>query len=89
MKSIPCTVANLNPAELKRKINDCQAQLIRVAAPIRMPVQAKNKRRKKDIKHTLPGWRRSTTPGNPNPFLERQKLEELRRAAEPVWDKKN
>lgn len=79
----------LNPAELKRKINKCQSRLIRMAAPIRMPVKPKKIRRKKDVKHTRPGWRRESIPGNPNPFLERQRLEELRRAVDKIEDTRN
>jgi len=77
----------LNPAKLKRKINSCQAKLIRMAAPIRMPLKPKNIRRKKEVKHTLPRWRRDSNPRNPNPFLERQKLEELRRAVDKLGDR--
>ena len=57
-----------------------------MAAPIRMPVKPKNIRRKKEVKHTLPKNRRELIPGNPNPFLERQRLEELRRAVDKIHD---
>lgn len=78
----------LNPAELKRKINDCQSRLIRMAAPIRMPLAPVKIRRKKEIKHTVPIWRRETIAANPNPFLEWQRIEELRRASELAWNKR-
>jgi len=78
---------NLNPAELKRKINDCQKQLIKMAAPIRQHVKPKNIRRNKIIEHTKPKGRRDFIPAVPNPFLERQRIEELRRAAEKVWNR--
>ena len=78
----------LNPAELKRKINDCQSKLIRMAAPIRKPLEPVRIRRKKEMKHTVPVWRREMIASNPNPFLERQRIEEMRRAAELVWDKR-
>ena len=29
------------------------------------------------------------SPDNPNPFLKRQRIVEMRRAAEKVWDKRN
>ena len=74
----------LNPVELKRKINDCQSRLIRMAAPIRMPLEPVNIRRKKEVKHTTPISRRESNSGYPNPFLERQRLVELRRASEKL-----
>lgn len=80
--------ANLNPADLKRKINDCQARLIHMAAPLRAPLEVVNVRRKKEMKHTVPKWRRETSPANHNPFLERQKIEELRRATELVLNER-
>lgn len=70
----------LNPVELKRKINDCQKGLIRIAAPTRMPLVPVNIRRKKEVKYTVPIWRRDGSSKNPNPFIERQRFEELRRA---------
>jgi hypothetical protein len=76
---------SLNPAELKRIINDCQSKLIKMAAPIRKNVKPKKIRRDKIIKHTKPKNRREFIPAIPNPFLERQRIEELRRAAEKVW----
>jgi hypothetical protein len=76
----------LNPVKLKKRINECQSKLIRMAAPIRKPVKPKNIRRKKEVKHTLPKNRRELIPGNPNPFLERQRLEELRRAVDKIHD---
>ena len=39
-------------------------------------------------KNTLPKWRREIIAGSPNPFIERQQMEELRRAAKTVWDKR-
>lgn len=78
--------ADLNPVELKRKINDCQKRLIRMAAPFRKPLAPVNIRRKKEMKHTLPVWRREIIASNPNPFIERQRMEELRRASELVWN---
>jgi len=78
----------LNPVELKQKINECQANLIHSATPIRKPVKAKKKRRKKEMKHTIPVGRRESNPKNPNPFLEKQKLEEMRRAAQLVWNQR-
>jgi hypothetical protein len=80
---------NLNPAELKRKINECQSRLIRMAAPIRAPLEVVKIRRKKEVKHTTPTWRREMSPTNPNPFLERQRLEEMRRATELVLSQRN
>ena len=76
----------LNPVEIKNKINECQSKLIRMAAPMRKPNKIVKIRRKKEIKHTKPKWRRNLTPDNPNPFLERQKFEEMKRAVE-VLDK--
>jgi hypothetical protein len=75
---------NLNPADLKRKINDCQARLIRIAAPIRVPLEPVHIRKKKQMKHTIPVWRREMSSSNSNPFLNRQRIEELRRATEKV-----
>lgn len=57
-----------------------------MAAPMRKPNKIVKIRRKKEIKHTKPKWRRDLTPDNPNPFLERQKFEEMKRAVE-VLDK--
>ncbi len=79
--SIRIVYRDLNPVELKRKINECQSRLIRVAAPIRASSELVKVRRKKEIKHTVPIWRREAIAANPNPFLERQKIEELRRAS--------
>ncbi len=78
----------LNPRELKRKINDCRKRLIRLAAPIRAPNKRVKVRRQKETKHTTPRWRRNLQPDSPNPFLERQRMEEMRRAAATVWDKR-
>ena len=78
----------LNPAELKRKINFCQEQLIHLAAPLRAPNEIVNVRRKKMVNHTKPGSERNHNPHNPNPFLEKQKFEEMRRAAKLIWDKR-
>jgi len=81
--------SELNPALLKRTINQCQAELIHMAAPIRMPLAPVRVRRKKEIKHTLPVWRREQSAAKPNPFLERQRIEELKRASNLVLDKRN
>ena len=78
----------LNPVDLKRKINECQSKLIRMAAPIRMPVKPKNIRRKKQDQHTIPKWRRDNVTQKINPFLERQRMEEMRRATDLVLDKR-
>jgi transposase len=37
----------------------------------------------------LARWRRDSNPGNPNPFLERQRLEELRRAVAKIEETRN
>ena len=83
-ESVRAIYTDLNPADLKRKINECQSRLIRMAAPIRASSELVKVRRKKEIKHTVPIWRREITPTNPNPFLERQRMEELRRASEMI-----
>jgi hypothetical protein len=83
------TYKSLNPAELKRKINDCQKRLIRSAAPLRAPTKLVKVRRPKEIKHTTPRWRRDRLADLPNPFLERQRIEELRRAADSIQTKRN
>ena len=84
-KALLCAAYDgLNPADLKRKINDCQSRLIRMAAPLRAPLEVVKVRRKKEVKHTVPKWRRELAPTNPNPFLERQMMEELRRATEKI-----
>jgi len=95
-KDIPVSVKNqlrkiykdLNPAELKRIINDCQRKLIKMAAPVRAPIKKVRVRRPKEIKHTKPQSRRDFNPQSPNPFLERQKMEEMKRAAEIIWKKR-
>ena len=87
-KSMRAFYETLNPADLKRKINDCQARLIRMAAPIRVPLEPVKIRRKKQMKHTLPVGRRVMSSANPNPFLERQRIEELRRATDLVLSKR-
>ena len=87
--SVRRVYSGLNPADLKRKINDCQSRLIRMAAPIRVPIEPVRIRRKKQMKHTLPVGRREMCPSNPNPFLARQRIEELRRATEMVCEKRN
>ena len=79
---------DLNPVDLKRKINDCQSRLIKMAAPVRKPFEIVKVRRKKEMKHPMPQWRRETIATNPNPFLERQRKVELQRAAETVWNKR-
>ncbi len=80
---------DLNPADLKRKINNCQSRLIHMAAPQRASTELVKVRRKKAIKHTTPVWRREMIASNPNPFLERQRLEELRRASDLVSNQRN
>jgi hypothetical protein len=75
---------DINPVDLKRKINECQSRLIHMAAPQRSSTELVKVRRKKTIKHTTPVWRREMIVSNPNPFLERQRMEELRRASELV-----
>lgn len=71
----------LNPADLRRKINKCQANLIQSAAPIRKPAKAKKIRRNKELPHKVPISRRNgNNSQNPNPFLEKQKMEEMKRA---------
>ncbi|MBU4270225.1 DDE-type integrase/transposase/recombinase [Candidatus Dependentiae bacterium] len=80
--------AGLNPASLKRIINHYQADLIHMAAPIRVPIAPVRIRRKKEMKHTLPVWRREMIATKPNPFLERQRIEELKRASNLVLDKR-
>lgn len=95
--SIPAEVKNyvsaiyndLNPAELKRKINKCQSRLIHMAAPLRASPEIVKVRRKKEMKHTTPEWRREMSPKNPNPFFERQRIEEMRRATEVVLNQRN
>jgi hypothetical protein len=87
--SIRKTYSDLNPVDLKRKINDCQSRLIRMAAPIRVPLEPVNIRRKKQMSHTLPVGRREMSPSNPNPFLARQRIEELRRATDKLCDMRN
>ena len=70
----------LNPVALKNAINDCQNQLINMAAPKRASLTKVKVRRPKEVRHTVPKWRRDSNPQNPNPFLERQRLTEMRRA---------
>lgn len=65
----------LNPAELKRKINECQNRLIHLAAPLRAPNEIVKVRRKKMLTHTINPKERNHNTNNPNPFLERQKFE--------------
>lgn len=72
--------AQLNPVALKRQINECQMELIRMAAPKRAPLKIVKVRRQKEVRHTTPLWRRDSNPQSPNPFLERQRAVELRRA---------
>ncbi|WP_078125339.1 DDE-type integrase/transposase/recombinase [Leptospira alexanderi] len=78
--------SSLNIFELKEKINQLQAQIVRSAAPIRNPIEKVRIRRKKGITHTIPVWRREINSETKNPFIERQRIEELRRAAQKVWD---
>jgi len=78
----------LNPVELKRNINECQSKLVRMAAPIKMPVKPKNIRRKKQDQRKTPKSRRDNVSTKANPFLERQRMEELRRATDLVLKKR-
>ncbi|EMY70168.1 integrase core domain protein [Leptospira vanthielii serovar Holland str. Waz Holland = ATCC 700522] len=78
----------LNVFELKNKINTWQNEFVKLAAPIRNPIEKVKVRRKKGIVHTLPKWRREVNSDIKNPFLERQRVEEMRRAAEQVWEKR-
>lgn len=78
----------LNPADLKRKINECQNRLIHLAAPLRAPNEIVKVRRKKMVTHTMSPKERNHNLNNPNPFLERQKFEELRRAAKLIWEQR-
>lgn len=68
---------SLNPAELRRQINRCQASLIRVAAPIRAPIEKVKIRRRKEVRHTKPAYQREKEF---DPFTKRQRMEEMRRA---------
>ncbi|MBN2435165.1 MAG: transposase family protein [Spirochaetes bacterium] len=86
--SIRAIYKTLNPAELKRKINEYQAKLIRIAAPIRLPIKPVRIRRKKQMQHTVPVGRREQSATNANPFLQRQRIEELRRATDTVLSKR-
>lgn len=86
--SIKAIYKDLNPAELKRKINECQAKLIHMAAPIRVPAQPVKIRRKKQMQHTLPVGQRERSKANSNQFIQRQNLEEMRRATERVLSKR-
>lgn len=76
---------NLNLFELKNKINECQSDLVKLAAPIRNSTEKVRVRRRKGIVHTIPKWRRELNSDTSNPFLERQRMEEMRRAGEKVW----
>jgi len=67
----------LNPAELRRQIDRCQAALIRVAAPIRAPIEKVHIRRRKEVRHTKPAYQREKAF---DPFTKRQRMEEMRRA---------
>ena len=95
-KDVPTSVKNkikriykkLNPVELKRNINECQSKLVRMAAPIRMPAKPKNIRRKKQDQRKTPKSRRDNVNTKANPFLERQRMEELRRATDLVLKKR-
>lgn len=79
---------NLNLFELKNQINTWQNEFVKLAAPIRNPIEKVKVRRKKGIVHTIPKWRREVNSDTKNPFLERQRMEEMRRAAEQVWEKR-
>lgn len=87
-KGIRKIYKHLNPVELKRKINECQRQLIQSAAPFMKPEKPIKIRRRKEIKHTLPKGRRNTSPAKPNPFLERERIEKLRKNANLVWSER-
>ncbi|MBF3311291.1 transposase family protein, partial [Leptospira borgpetersenii serovar Hardjo-bovis] len=78
---------NFDLSSIKNEINQLQDDLIKIAAPIRSPNVKVRKRRKKAIYHTTPKWRREFSPTSSNPFLQRQKMQELRRAAETVWNR--
>ncbi|TGL75230.1 ISNCY family transposase, partial [Leptospira levettii] len=78
----------LNIFELKNQINHWQNEFVKIAAPIRNPIDKVNVRRKRGILHTTPKWRREVNSDTKNPFLERQRVEEMRRAAEQVWVKR-
>jgi len=79
----------LNPAELRRKINECQSVLIQSAAPYKKR-KPENIRRKKELPHTVsPGRRDGLIKQNPNPFLEKQKIEEMRRAIKTLDNGRN
>jgi len=82
------TFEKLNLFELKNQINQLQNEFVKLAAPIRNPIDIVKVRRKKGIVHTLPKWRREVNSDTKNPFLERQRVEEMRRAAEQVWRKR-
>lgn len=79
---------NLDLSSIKTEINQLQDDLIKIAAPIRSPNVKVRKRRKKAIYHTIPKWRREFSPTTSNPFLQRQKMQELRRAAEKILNKR-
>ncbi|MDV6237506.1 DDE-type integrase/transposase/recombinase [Leptospira ellisii] len=85
-KELNSLYESLNIFELKEKINHLQSQIVRSAAPIRNPIEKVRIRRKKGITHTTPVWRREMNSETKNPFIERQRLEELRRATEKVWN---
>ena len=76
---------DLNLFELKNKINECQGDLVKLAAPNRNSTEKVRVRRRKGIVHTIPKWRRELNSDTSNPFLERQRMEEMRRAGEKVW----
>ncbi|WP_411821239.1 integrase catalytic domain-containing protein [Leptospira sp. 'Mane'] len=78
----------LNLFDLKNRINGWQNDIVKLAAPIRNPIEKVKVRRKKGIVHTIPKWRREVSSDTKNPFLERQRLEEMRRAADRVWEKR-
>jgi hypothetical protein len=82
------TFEKLNLFELKNQINTWQNEFVKLAAPIRNPIEKVKVRRKKGIVHTIPKWRREVNSDTKNPFLERQRVEEMRRAAEQVWEKR-
>ena len=53
---------------------------IKMAAPKRASIEKVKVRRPKELRHLKPKWRRDSNPDNPNPFLERQRIVEMRRA---------
>jgi hypothetical protein len=77
----------LNPAELKRNINRLQNELIKTQKPLVAKPNAR--RRVRRLQHHKPKGLRSNQTHSPNPFLEKQHLEEIRKAMEPFWGEKD